>query len=144
MAKRIVKMAVLNDYGMLSDRDEEFAGLCCRYEKFLAPLKVKAVHLANFSPAAGTHLMLLDYGGMMPGSQGLIDFNMRAALQWAEQNPKSLLIVTSVYTWDWYFTAMADEMGLRDLDGTWKLPNVELDNGLDGDIIPDWFKEQFR
>lgn len=140
---RVVKMAVLNDYGMLSDRDEEYAALCVRYKKFLAPIKVKPQHLDAFTPAVGTNLVLFDYGGMMPGSEGLITFNCREVLKWAEDNPKSMVIVTSVCTWDWYFSRVAEEMGFRNSDG-WDLKNVDLDNGLDGDPLPTWFKEQFR
>lgn len=142
---KTVNIAVLNDYGAFSDRDEEYTQICERYVKFLSPLKIKTTHLDCFNPPDSTHLVLFDYGGMLPGCGGLIESNVRAVLRWAEDNPNKLVLVTSICTWGWYVTQIAEEMGLRDSDGSWKIHNIDVDNGLDGNCcIPDWFVDQFK
>lgn len=80
----------------------------------------------------GTQLVLFDFGGMLPGNS-LMEDNSRRLITWARDNPNSLCIVVSDFTWR---TAVKFEMDDMELN----LPNVINDDYHLDDPIPAWFR----
>jgi hypothetical protein len=106
------------------------------FTEVLKPAEIRFQHV--WSPGAidpGTDLVIYDFGGMMPGTD-LMDSNARAIVQWANDNPNSLLVVVSSFTFDIYIKREMEELGLT-------LFNVVHDNGAH-DSIPSWFREKFQ
>ena len=82
-----------------------------------------------------THLLLFDYGGMMPGCSDLLESNARQLIKWASDNPSSLCLVMSSFTYRGQIKAELEEQGLEEL------PNVV--NYFDKFEIPEWFRMQW-
>jgi len=80
----------------------------------------------------GTELVLFDYGGMLPGNS-LMEDNSSELIKWAQDNPNSLCLVVSDFTWRNAVRVEMDEMGLQ-------LPNVINDDFKLEDPIPSWFR----
>ncbi|MHB0922582.1 MAG: hypothetical protein ACYC3H_01280 [Bellilinea sp.] len=60
-------------------------------------------------------LLVIDYGGLSGmGSDGMVTFQVKAALQWAKEHPGALLIIWSSYTWRIYHYELEQEFGHLD------------------------------
>jgi len=97
----------------------------------------------------GTGLVLFDFGGMMAGN-GLAEDNSRALVRWAEDNPNSLVVVVSDFTYDQAFRhAIEDHIGeaapwnFQKEDGarhTTPLHNVVVQEWGE-EFVPKWFRQ---
>jgi len=56
-------------------------------------------------------IVILDYGGVLPGADDMVRGQLRAAWQWAEEHPSKLMIVYSLYTWRMYSDEMNEAFG---------------------------------
>jgi len=132
----ILKTAILVDpmghgFGDYSP-EMEAANHLKTYKELLKPAELKAIRV--WTPGSiepGTDLLIYDFGGMMPGTD-LMDSNAHSAVQWAKDNPNSLLVVVSRFTYDQYIKYELEELGLD-------LFNVIVDDGKE-DPIPQWFR----
>ena len=107
------------------------------YRQLLAPAELKATsihHVCGIEP--GTDLVVYDYGGLMPGNN-LMSSNAHEIVQWAKDNPSSLVSVVSGFTYSNFIRSELKELGLQ-------LCNVILDNGRNEDPIPEWFRDYFK
>ena len=133
--KRHVKTAIFYDpFGAMSETvEQQIKAAVEYYSGDLGPFdgKIKLdwyqiQHTGELKP--GTELLLFDYGGMVYGNS-LMEDNSRRVITWALDNPSSLVIVTSGFTYD-----IAIKYELREF-GFESLPNV-----IDYDVpIPEWF-----
>jgi hypothetical protein len=104
------------------------------YSDLLKPDKLKPYTLQSAREIKpGTKLVLFDYGGMMPGSDDLVLSECRALLQWAIDNPSSLVIVISSFTYRNQIQYEMEEMGVTP-------HNVVCRESLSKDPIPLWFR----
>ena len=121
------------------------------YEEILErPLDVKLC----FGPhdiEVGTEIVFYDYGGMMPGSESLMESNARYILKWAQDHPSALVIIISSFTYRHFVQYEAEQMGLVDeasKPGTFDdpklapltIPNVIVDSGGHAEAIPEWWR----
>jgi len=90
------------------------------------------VHSMGSAIKPGTNLILFDFGGMLPGNS-LMEDNSRRLIEWARDNPNSLCIVISDFTWRHAVKSEMDDMELN-------LPNVINDDYKLDDPIPAWFR----
>lgn len=81
---------------------------------------------------AGTELVIFDFGGLMPGCEGLASAQSRAILKWAEEHPSGLVVVVSAFTFTGYVEPELEDSGLT-------LPNVILYDGRQDQPIPEWW-----
>lgn len=114
----------------LEDHKKDFAEL-------LRPAKCKFYRMTSSGDIKpGTHAVVFDYGGMCGmGSDGLVGSESRSLLRWAQDNPSSLLIVATAFTYSHTIRYELDELGLN-------LPNVVCRASIDEDPIPFWFRAQ--
>ncbi len=93
-----------------------------RYSELLSPCKLKWERkmCADFPP--GTDLVIYDFGGMMPGATDLVASNARSLIRWAQDNPSSLAIVASSFTYQNSIVYEMEDLGLT-------LPNIICDDG---------------
>ena len=117
--------------------EEEYEEHTKDFAELLRPNKVKFYRMMNAGEIKpGTSVLIFDYGGMAQyGSGDLVAGEARALLKWAQDNPSSLLIVATVFT---YQNAVKYEM--EDLGLT--LPNVVCRASILEDPIPLWFRAQ--
>ena len=106
MRKRTLKTAIFVDpFGCMSLTPEEeiekhvdyYSG---EYGPFDGKVKLnwyRIHHMGELKPR--TELVLFDYGGMSMGN-GLMEDNSRRVAQWAIDNPNSLVVVVSGFTYD--------------------------------------------
>ena len=66
-----------------------------------------------------------------------MESNAHSAVAWAKDNPDSLLMVVSGFTYEHYIRYELDELGLD-------LHNVEVDDAKREDPIPEWFRRKFN
>ena len=59
-------------------------------------------------------LLILDYGGMLPGAYGVQVSQIRAACEWAENHPGKIMIIWSSHTREIYIDELEEHFG--DLD----------------------------
>lgn len=104
------------------------------FAELLRPHKIKHYTLRSAHEVKpGTDLVLFDYGGMLPGCGDLILSEVRALFRWAQDNPSSLAVVVSTFTYRNVIQGELQELGLD-------LPNiVGVESSLD-DPIPMWFR----
>lgn len=126
---KILKTAIIVDlFGTsMSTPEEEVQNLVETYEKnFGISLKVhQPVWPSEIEPS--TKLVLFDYGGMMPGNS-LMQDQSRELITWADNNPNSLVVVVSAFT---YNNAIEEELN---------------ENGLvfNNIICQDWLSHDFE
>lgn len=123
-----IKTAIVVDFmghgfGEFS-REDEIKEHKDRFGEFAEPVKLKVytpmgTHPNELQP--GTDLVIYDFGGLMPGSD-LMERNAHQLVQWAADNPNSLVVIVSEMTYRNYFEYEAEEMGLLD-----QLHNVVVD-----------------
>jgi hypothetical protein len=92
--------------------------------------RIDSVSTRTIKP--GTDLILFDFGGMLPGNS-LMEDNSRRLIEWARDNPNSLCVVISDFTWRNAVKCEMDDMELS-------LPNVINDDYKLDDPIPAWFR----
>jgi hypothetical protein len=94
----------------------------------------QAFHMGTCSHGIkpGTDIVLFDYGGMMLGSS-LAESNAREMLSWCQDNPNSLVLVMSSFTWGNIIEYELEQAGLKGL------PNLVNYYGNLDNPIPDWF-----
>ncbi len=114
--------------------EQEIEGHIHDYSELLKPDTLKPYRLQSAREIKlGTTLVLFDYGGMMPGSDDLVLSECRALLQWAADNPSSLVIVISSFTYRNQIQYEMEEMGLTP-------HNVVCRESIFKDPIPLWFR----
>lgn len=90
-------------------------------------------HVINDFP--GTDMVILDYGGVMPGCGDMVTGQIRDVWKWAQDHPGKLVVVYSSFTWAMYSDEMIREFG--------KLKNVcyAFAEGMDyDDLILQWYQ----
>lgn len=88
-------------------------------------------HVGDITPR--TKLVIYDFGGMLPGND-LMEDNSNLLVKWAADNPKSLVVIASSYTFDVYIRQALDENNLGNL------PNLVLSYLGDKDPYPEWWR----
>ena len=141
----------LDPFGSLSETPEEqFDRLKSHYEEIVleTPLDAYAPRaISEIKP--GTDLILFDYGGMMIGNS-LAEDNSRALIRWAEDNPNSLVVIVSQFTYNNTFRyAIMDHLGLSEAPksvysidedhNSTPIHNIVVENG--DKFIPSWFRK---
>jgi hypothetical protein len=129
-------------------REDEIVELTDQYSKLLAPAKldIYTPHSAYISEMKeGTDLVLFDYGGLLPGTS-LAEDNSRRIVEWAENHPSCLVVVTSTHTWRSY---VKYELSMKDIAGLFNLVHIwdyVDDEGKepDGHPIPQWFRDMHK
>lgn len=56
-------------------------------------------------------MLLVDFGGVMPGAQDTIDSNLREVRKWAEEHPGKLVVIWTQFTAEMYYNAVDSEFG---------------------------------
>jgi hypothetical protein len=119
--------------------EEEIASHTKRFEKLLArKLNVHSPR-AVFGIEPGTELVIYDFGGLLPGTD-LMERNARELVKWAEDNPSSLVVVVSGFTYQRYVWIEMEDRGLT------QIPNITCDDVFEReehgqkDVIPEWWK----
>ena len=111
-----------------------------KFRQLLKPAKSQFYQIYSFyadNIQPGTNLVLFDFGGMMPGSDDLVTSNCREVIKWAQDNPSSLVMVMSSFTYSRYLKLEMEDLGLREL------PNiVSYYDNLD-DPFPQWFHDLY-
>jgi hypothetical protein len=80
-------------------------------------------------------IVILDYGGVLPGCDDMVKSQIRSVYSWASEHPGKLVLVWSSFTWDLYRDEMLEAFG--------DLENVKYafaDNGDYDDVIIQWFQ----
>jgi len=97
----------------------------CRILRFYTPA------CPIFEP--NTDMVLYDFGGLLPGSDDLLDSNARALVRFAQDNPNCLILVVSTMS-PWFKIEEAmEDLGIKRLPNVVASPyRIEL---------PDWFLE---
>lgn len=105
------------------------------FSALLRPAKCSFYRMMNEGEIKpGTDAVVFDYGGMCGvGSDGFISSVSRVLIKWAEDNPSSLLIVATAFTYSHAVRYELDELGLN-------LPNVVCRASINEDPIPFWFR----
>ncbi len=141
--RRVIKTAICVDpnASMGKTPEEEIKEHIKNYREWLAPAKIKYYRTESTYPGSihpGTELVLFDYGGMMGWGNDLAENNSQRLINYAMDNPSTLCIVISNFTWDHMVKYLMQEMGFHEL------PNLVCTDGYDGEHIPKWFKEQIN
>lgn len=135
---RTVKVGICVDpfASMNSTQEEEIAEHKKDFREKLAPHKARFYVASHTGQSAkgiqpGTDLMIFDFGGAMPGASDLMESNARSLLRWCQDNPNSLALVVSSFTWRNAVNCEMEEMGLN-------LHNCLEYAALDYEV-PKWF-----
>ena len=51
-----------------------------------------------------------DYGGLLPGCDGLLESNMRELIQQAKDHPNAMFVIYSTFTIPWYKDLIQDDL----------------------------------
>ncbi len=136
--KRIIKTAIWYDPlgSMFKTTEEQIDDDIAHYEDEYGPFEGKiklhwyrVTHPSQITP--GTALVLFDFGGCGMGNN-LMGDSSRAMIQWAQDNPSVLIIVTSSFTYNNGIKIELEDLGLA------KLPNVMEQFENEG-VPPDWW-----
>jgi len=136
----ITTAIIVDPYGTSSSTPAtEAEELRRRYTRYVEPQSLKTYEGASVRDLRdGTDLVLFDYGGVLPGLEGLAQSEVRALLRWMEEHQHALVVVVSPFTFRHYV-----EWSLKDL-GLSETPNLVLDDcPLDGRAytpLPAWFR----
>jgi hypothetical protein len=135
-----LKIAILVDPmgGGGKTAEEEVEAHKITFTALLDPAEIRFEHVWNpgaISP--GTDIVVYDFGGMMPGTD-LMESNARAITQWAIDNPSSLVVVASGFTYKNYVEYELEQLGFDELF------NMVNDDGHNEDPIPQWFRDAFE
>lgn len=117
--------------------EEEYEDHKTDFAELLRPAKCSFYRMMNEGEIKpGTNVVVFDYGGMCGiGSDGFISSISRVLIKWAQDNPSSLLIVATAFTYSHAVRYELDELGLN-------LPNVVCRASIGEDPIPFWFRVQ--
>ena len=124
-------------------REDEIEEHKERFSEFVTPAKLKPYTPMSTYPGElkpGTDLVIYDFGGLMPGSESLMTNNARHLLQWAADNPNSLVVIVSTFSYENCVKYEAEELGLTDLH------NIVADSSMGGFDLADpdkqnpWYK----
>ena len=155
MSTKTVKTAIWVDPmgSMFESPEEQIAFQTKTFEEELG-VKLDVHTPQNFGQIeVGTDLVLFDFGGMMMGNS-LAEDNSRRLVRWAEDNPNSLVVVISDFTFD---RAFRYEIANHLFDGdeinvpaSWQKPdgerhktpvhNITVEHWGEN-FIPDWFRK---
>jgi hypothetical protein len=147
--KHVIKTAIIVDYmghgfGEFTPEDE-IEEHTKRFSEFAAPAKLKVYAPKSTYPGSievGTDLVIYDFGGIGPGATGLMSGNARHLLQWAQDNPNSLVVIVSEFTYRNYVKIEAEDSGL-----VGELHNIVVDDtgfeDWNGKIDP-WYRGKDR
>lgn len=114
--------------------EEEIAEHKRVFTELLKPAEVSFQELHTFYQVRpGTDLVVYDYGGLMPGND-LMESNAREVVRWAQDNPTSLIVVVSAFTYRNFVQVDMEDNGLD-------LINIVCDDGKNDDPIPKWWRE---
>ena len=107
------------------------------FGELLRPVKLRCYRAMNSGEIRpGTDMVVFDYGGMAGyGSEDLLRGESRTLLKWAQDNPSSLLVVATNFTWHCIVKNELEDLGLN-------LPNVVVRASLFEDPIPMWFRKR--
>lgn len=146
-----IKTAIVVDYmgsGFGSTtREDEIRDHKARFSDFAKPSKLDVYTPASTYPgelSPGTDLVLFDFGGVGFGND-LMQTNSRHLLRWAADNPNSLVVIVSVFTYEHCVKYEAIDMGL-----VGELHNIVVDCNLDDQHwyrgkryspFPEWFEK---
>ncbi len=119
--------------------DSEYEDHKKDFAELLRPARCSFYRMANEGEIKpGTDVVVFDYGGMCGvGSDDMIAGVSRALIKWAEDNPSSLLIVATAFTYSHAVRYELDVLGLN-------LPNVVCRASINEDPIPFWFRAQSK
>ncbi len=119
--------------------EEEFQYHVDRVNKDLAPrfLDAYSAH-STLQIKDGTELVLFDYGGMLPGCDGLVRSQCESIVEWAKEHPSALVIVISSFTYQMHIDPL--------LDRDEQVANLLLDTFALGErsMFPDWWLESIE
>lgn len=59
-------------------------------------------------------LLVIDYGGVMPGAGGMVSSQIRWVCEWAENHPGKLVILLTMFTAEIYLNEFEEEFGKCD------------------------------
>jgi len=113
---RTILTAILVDpfASSLHTEEEEIANLIEDYTRVLKPAKLdfyQIHHMGEVKPK--TDLILFDYGGMSIGND-MMEHQSRDVVRWAKDNPSSLVMVVSLFTYDHAVRHLIEsELGLQ-------------------------------
>jgi hypothetical protein len=153
MPKIVLKTAIVLDpmghnWGAVGP-EEEAKEHVKNFSEILYPAVINAYQPGSMYPGAlkpGTDLVLFDYGGMMAGNS-LMEDNSRHLIRYAQDNPNTLCIVVSGFTWR---NAVAYEIKEQGLTGLHNLvceffEPVEMYSNEkepeNWECIPKWFRD---
>ena len=91
--------------------------------------------LSPYDLQPGTQLVIYDFGGMLPGTS-LMDDNAKEMVRWAYDNPTSLVIIDSNYTYHVYIKNEIQEM--QENNEGWKSHNIIL-RDFTNFKFPEWW-----
>ncbi len=105
------------------------------FAKLLRPAKCTFYRAENSGEIRpGTDAVVFDFGGMCGlGSDGFVRSVSRELIKWSQDNPSSLLIVATAFTWNHAVKYELEDLGLD-------LPNVVVRGSIMEDPIPMWFR----
>lgn len=109
-----------------------------RFTEFATPAKLDVYTPSSTYPGdlkPGTDLLIYDFGGVGPGCEGLMTGNARHLVRWAADNPSSLVVIVSTFSYDRYVKYEAEDMGLLDLH------NIVVDCSM-GDEKDPWYRNE--
>lgn len=103
------RVAIVNDYAT-DDVEQEQQEILENLSLYLSDIEF-VIGSASFTEellSRSFDVLILDYGGVSAGAQGLVDFQIRTACKWAEEHPNKLLILWTDHTaWEY-------EQGLKE------------------------------
>lgn len=140
MALKTLKTAILVDPmgSSMGTPEEEIEKHIETYSRALTPLKLKTYNINHpLEIKLGTKLVIYDFGGMI-GCNDLMEDNSRAVIMWAKDNPQSLVIVASSFTYQHGIAPEIRELGMEH----YEIDNIVAEDWEVDDIIPDWFRKQ--
>lgn len=141
MKPRKLKVAICIDpIGCLGKTsDEEEIEIKKDFQRILKPHEINFYRVQSAYPGefkSGTDLILFDYGGVGFGND-LTERNSQYLIQYCLDNPNTLALIISSYTWNVYVKNI-----IRDFQYN-ELPNLQVVDWLkdDEEIIPKWFMQ---
>jgi hypothetical protein len=134
--KNKIKTAIIVDFMGAGGKtqEEEIEDLKIRYSQLVQPAILTDYNCPSpYHIEPGTSLVIYDFGGLMPGTD-LMDSNARELISWAEDNPNSLVMIVSSFTYKNYieFELQNQELNLHNI--------IVEDYSID-DPIPQWWRE---
>jgi hypothetical protein len=95
-----IKTLIVTGYmGSLGERPEEEAAYIARLFLELYGMQLDYTHTTAVNEIdASYRLVIIDYGGLMPGAESAAEWQVRAVCEWAEEHPSRLVLIWSLFT----------------------------------------------